>query len=264
MGGGKREGKRERGELPHLQENILCTNGLAIGHCVLGALARLQNICIFPLLCLFPLLERSWLRIIWPFQRRCHQVNFLFTPTSFGRARTAIRFTATCCSDARSELSGGGKVHLLTRLVDHKGLALILAVTAAVEVAAAPIPIGVQQFLQLSQLVGIFKEGHSVSSAHFPRAYFIHSLFDSSLSYFSSCFFRIHSSTIVWEMNVFKPYEMFSEYSEAQIDFFAYLFFSPRYLGLVFVWPGVGEGEGQQLCNLFIMLTRQPEDYGVG
>lgn len=240
MGGGK----RERGELPHLQENILCTNGLAIGHCVLRALARLQHISIFTFLRLFPLLERSWLRIIRPFQRRCHQVNFLFTPARCGRALTGIRFTRRCCMDARSELSRGGKLHLLTRLADHEGFAFILAVTAAVEVAAAPVPIGVQQFLQLSQLVGIVKERHSVSSAHFCRAYFIDSLFDTSLSYFSSCFFRIHSSTIVWEINVFKAYEMFSEYSEAQIDFFAYLLFSPRYLGLVFVWPVVGGGRG--------------------
>lgn len=85
---------------------------------------------------------------------------------------------------------GNGKLHLLTRLADHEGLALILAVTAAVEVAAAPIPIGVQQFLQLSQLVGILKERHSLCSAHSSTAYFIHSLFVSSLSKFSSCFLR--------------------------------------------------------------------------
>lgn len=90
------EGRLE--EQPHLQKYILGANGLAIRHCVLGTLTRLQYIGILTLLCLLPRLQRSRLRRFFLFQRRCHQVNFLFTTASAGcLLRIVSASTRRCC-----------------------------------------------------------------------------------------------------------------------------------------------------------------------
>lgn len=87
--------------LAHLQENILGANSLAICHCVLRALTRLQYIGILTLLCLLPCLERDGLRVVVLLEWRCHQVNFLFASPLVGCflcfASGGSGCTSRCC-----------------------------------------------------------------------------------------------------------------------------------------------------------------------
>lgn len=95
-----------RGVLPHLQEYILGANSLAICHCVLRTLTRLQYIGILTLLCLLPRLERDGLRVVVLLQWRCHQVNFLFATSRAGcflciASSSGGGCTSRCCQTDR-------------------------------------------------------------------------------------------------------------------------------------------------------------------